>query len=172
MNRVAVIGASGSGKTTFSAALARKLKATHVELDALHWEPNWRMADLPVFKQRVTKATEAERWVCDGSYMKVRDVFWARADTIVWLDPGLPTVVRRLVKRTATRWWSQEELWSGNRESLREHFSKDSLVLFAIKQVSRHRVEYPRALAEPGYEHLTLVHLTSPAAADRWLGAL
>jgi adenylate kinase family enzyme len=37
MRRVAVIGGTGSGKTTVSRRLAQRLDVQHVELDALFW---------------------------------------------------------------------------------------------------------------------------------------
>ncbi len=40
--RIVVIGASGSGKTTFSNQLAGKLAYNHIELDAIHWLPDWQ----------------------------------------------------------------------------------------------------------------------------------
>jgi adenylate kinase family enzyme len=172
MQRIAVIGASGSGKTTFSTALAARLGCACVEMDALHWEPSWKMAELEVFRARVSEATQGERWVCDGSYAKVREVVWGRADTLVWLDYPLALVLSRLVKRTATRWWKDETLWNGNREELKEHFSRNSLVLWAIRQHRRNRTAYPEALAKPEYGHLKLVRLSWPGEADRWLGSV
>jgi len=56
VRRVVVLGVTGAGKTTFAAALARKLGVQHIELDALHWEPNWVMAELDVFRDRVARA--------------------------------------------------------------------------------------------------------------------
>lgn len=35
MRRVSVIGASGSGKTTFAAALAERMGVPHIELDTM-----------------------------------------------------------------------------------------------------------------------------------------
>ena len=171
MRRVAVVGCSGAGKTTFARALAGRLSCAHVELDALHWEPGWRMADLEVCRARVAAATDAEAWVCDGSYGKVRPIVWGRADTLVWLDFSLPVVLARLARRTATRVWTREELWNGNREVLRDHLrpSKDNLFVWAVRQHPRHRREYPAALTEPAYAHLRLVRLRSPREADAWL---
>ena len=59
----------------------------------------------------------------DGGYSPIRDLIWSRADTIVWLDYPMPTVLGRWARRTATRIRSGEEFWpgTGNRESLR-HF--------------------------------------------------
>jgi adenylate kinase family enzyme len=43
MNRIAVIGVTGSGKTTFANQLAQILLVPHVELDALHWMPTMKL---------------------------------------------------------------------------------------------------------------------------------
>src|SRR5436305_799712 len=39
--RLVVVGTSGSGKTTLAREIARRRALPHVELDALHWGPNW-----------------------------------------------------------------------------------------------------------------------------------
>ena len=63
------------------------------------------MAETDVFRARVAAAIARPTWVADGNYSKVRDLVWARADTVVWLDYPLPVVVARLVRRTLTRMW-------------------------------------------------------------------
>jgi adenylate kinase family enzyme len=50
-----VIGTSGSGKTTLARALAALFGCPHVELDALHWEPDWTPAAPEVFRARVCR---------------------------------------------------------------------------------------------------------------------
>ncbi len=168
--RIAVVGVTGSGKTTFAAALAAALDLTHVELDALHWEPHWVPADLAVFRDRMAHALSGDRWVADGNYSKVRDLVWGRADTVIWLDDSFPLVFARLVRRTLVRVQTGEELWNGNREHWRDQFlSRDSLFLWAMESYPKHRRTYPALLASPPYRHLRLVRLRSPRQAQRWL---
>ncbi len=168
-----MVGSSGSGKTTTAASIGGKLGLPHVELDALHWLPGWTEAELTVFREKVAQALAGPTWVVDGNYSSVRDITWSRADTLVWLDLPLPLVLIRLFNRTMHRWITREELWSGNRENLREaFFSKDSLFLWMLKSRKKHRRDYPRLVSEPEYAHLSVIHLTSVAQVDAWLKSL
>jgi adenylate kinase family enzyme len=168
--RIVVIGSTCSGKTTLAAQLAQRLGVRHVELDALHWQPNWTETPLDVFRAHVADALRSNEWVVDGNYRMVRDIVWTRADTIIWLDYALPVILARLFRRTLRRVVTREELWNGNRETLRGVLlSRDSLFWWALKTYRRRRRETPIWLAKPEYQHLTLIHLMSPRAAERWL---
>lgn len=170
MQRVAIVGTSGSGKTTMAARIAARIGCPHVELDSLFWEPGWQEAETEVFRDRVRAALAGDTWTVDGNYRKARDIIWGRADTVVWLDYALPVVMWRLVKRTLKRAATREVLWAGNRENLWEHFfTRQSLFLWALQTHGRHRREYPEYLARPEFAHLTLVRLVSPRAADKWV---
>jgi adenylate kinase family enzyme len=170
MERVSVIGVTGAGKTTFARALAHTLSVPHIELDALHWEPNWAMAELAVFRDRVRSAVTLERWVIDGNYSKVRDLVWSRADTLVWLDYSFALTFGRLLRRTLARLKSGEELWNGNRERFADQFlSRESLFLWAIKTYPRYRQTFPQLIASDTCSHLHVVRLNTPRAAEAWL---
>ncbi len=56
MQRISVIGTTGSGKTTVARRAAEALEVPFVELDALHWERDWEEAPLEVFRGRVVDA--------------------------------------------------------------------------------------------------------------------
>ena len=168
--RVAVVGTSGSGKTTMARRLAGVLGIPHVELDALHWEPGWTEASEEVFRERVERALSGDAWVTDGNYGKVRDLIWPRAQMVVWLDYSLPVIMRRLGYRTMWRVVTREELWNGNRERIREAlFSRESIILWALQTYRKHRRDYPALLARPEHSHLRLARLRSPRAANCWL---
>lgn len=168
--RIVVVGTSSSGKTTLARRLSRALHIPHVELDALHWEPNWVEAPDEVLRERTIKALRGDVWVVDGNYSMVRDIVWSRADMVVWLDYPLQVILWRLTVRTFRRVFHRVELWGGNRESLRTaFFSKDSLYIWVLTTYKKRRREYPELLARPEHAHLRRVHLTSPKAADAWL---
>lgn len=132
-NRICVVGTSGSGKSTTAAQIAHEMKINHIELDALHWGPNWSETPINEFRQLVTKSLSGSFWVVDGNYGKVRDIVWPRAETVIWLDYSLPLIMWQLIRRTIQRVARREELWAGNRESLTLAFlSKDSILLWAL----------------------------------------
>ena len=168
-----VIGTTGSGKTTLARELSHLLGAPHVELDALHWEPNWTPAETDVFRRRVSEALEGERWVVDGGYSKVRDLIWPIATDIVSLDYGLALKTWRLFWRTLRRSITGEELWNGNRERFRTGFlSRDSLFIWLLKTHWSRRRLFPEAFARPEHAHLRVVHLRSLHQTRRWLAAV
>src|SRR5438128_780842 len=107
--RITVIGTSGAGKTTMSQRLAAILGLAHIELDALHWQPNWTESTRDDLRRRVGNALDAEAWVVDGNYTHLHDLVWARADTVVWLDYSFPVVFGRVLARSLRRGWRQEE---------------------------------------------------------------
>jgi adenylate kinase family enzyme len=170
LRRVAVVGTSCSGKTTFAAALAAQLQVPHIELDALHWRADWVPAPRAVFRQAVATATAAERRVSDGNYGTVRDLVWGRATAVIWLDYPFGMVLRRALWRTAHRALLREELYSGNRESFRKALlSRDSILLWVITTWGRLRREYPQLFEQAAFAHLEVVTLGNQREADSFL---
>jgi adenylate kinase family enzyme len=168
--RFHVVGTSGSGKTTLAQRLARKLDIPHVELDALHWGPGWTPAPLELFREHTAQALSGEAWTTDGNYSKVRDIVWRRADTVVWLNFPLLLVLWRVTWRTVRRSITRQELWGGNRESLREaFFGPESIIRYALQTHRRRREQYPELFKQPAYRHLDVVELRSPREVRRWL---
>ncbi len=171
--RIAVVGVTGSGKTTLASSLAGVLGLTHVELDALRFGPGWSEPPDEVFRRRVVAALSAPGWVVDGNYSRVRDITWKLADTVVWLDYPFLTSFWRLLRRSYRRVVLQEELWNNNRETLTTLlFEKDALIPWFFKTYQRRRREYPQLLALPEYAHLTLIRLRTPRQASAWLDSL
>ena len=171
--RIAIIGVTGSGKTTLARQISAILGIPHVELDSLHWGPNWQMAETDAFRVQVTQALACDEWVTDGNYSKARDIIWGRAETIVWLDFALPVILWQLLIRTLRRIITREVLWNTNCETWRGALlSKDSLFLFAVQTHPRHRKSYPELFEKPENAHLQVIHLKNRRETQHWLSQL
>ncbi len=173
--RIVIIGVTSSGKSTLAEKIAKRFDLDFIELDALHWEPNWQEAPLETFRERVHAATQVERWCVAGNYSVVRDLVWSRAQALIWLNYPFWLVLRQLVSRTYRRWRTKELLWETNHDLFWRHFklwSKDSLIHWLFKTYWRRKRETPQLVALPEYQHLELIRFDHPQEADRWLESL
>lgn len=109
--RVVVVGPRSAGKSWLSRRLAEKLGAPCVHLDGLAWVPAWTRRPRAEFRGMVAQAVAGSRWIVDGDYPDVRDLVWARATTIVWLDLPFRVVLRRALGRARRRTPRKEKLF-------------------------------------------------------------
>jgi adenylate kinase family enzyme len=166
VQRVSVVGNSGSGKTTFTRTLSRAMGAPQLELDSVFHQPGWVPLPDQDFRARVAAFVAADSWVVDGNYSKVQDLVWARADTVIWIDPPRRTVMRRVIWRTLRRIASRAELWNGNTEPWTTLWRLDpekSIIAWSWTNYRRYQDIYARARADPANAHLRFIRLRTPA---------
>jgi hypothetical protein len=166
VQRVLVVGMSGAGKTTAARRVADLIDAPFHEMDALAIGPDWSTpTDLvPSVEWIVAEPS----WVFDSwGYEAVRDVMWARADTIVWLDYPRRVVLPRLIRRSLRRSIRRTEIFGGNTETWRGWLHRDHPVWFAISTFGARR----RYLLErtDAASDLSTLRFSRPADLDRWL---
>ncbi len=173
LRRVAVIGCSCAGKTTFARRLAAATGGSFVELDAIHWLPDWVERPNDEFREIVDEATTAERWVADGNYSYAQDIIWGRATAVVWLNYSFPLVLCRAFTRTIARSITGRELFSGNKESLRKAFlTRDSILLWVLTTYYPRRKRYREIFESGEYPHLRFIELRRSRDAGRFLKKL
>lgn len=174
MDRISVVGSSGSGKSTVSRRLGSALNLPCLELDSIMHQPGWTPVDNDTFRARVDEFTRQPRWVVDGNYTShgVADIVWPRADTVVWLDLPRRVVMRQVVVRTLTRVVTGEELWNGNREDWRNLFRprpEENIILWAWTRHGPTRQKYERHMAAGTWSGSTLIRLRSRRQVDEFL---
>ncbi len=169
-DRILVYGVTGSGKTTMAREIAARTGLPWHEIDNLTWEPGWVIVPVDEQRRRVAAICAGERWILDTAYGAWLEVPLERVQLIVALDYLRWRSLWRLIRRTLLRNLDQKPICNGNTESLRQTFSRNSIILWHFQSFGRKR-DRMRAWAadESGPD---VVRLTSPAAAQRWLDSL
>lgn len=174
--RIAVVGTSGSGKTTFAAALAAAMGVRHIDLDAVTWQPGWvalHETDPAEFMRRCLEAMADEAWVSCGNYVTSRPPLLARATHLVWLDYPRSLVMARVIRRSFTRAWGREELWpgTGNREDFARWLDREHPIRWAWDTYARRKRQYEALFTNPP-PHLVTHRVTRPGEADALMARL
>lgn len=100
MERIAVIGNSGGGKSSLARALAAQQRLPYVEADALLWRPGWTLVPTADYERAHAQAIAAPRWVIDGLGRKETiPARLARASFIVLVDMPLATHLELAARR-------------------------------------------------------------------------
>lgn len=176
--RIVVIGNTNAGKSTLAAQLAELIDGTHVELDAIFWRnPGWQEPEPTEFQAAVRDAIDGlPRWASSGNYFGhgARDILWPLADTLIWVDMPLRTVLPRVVRRSWQRWRDDELLWGTQRENFWDHLKlwrSESLIHFAVRYQRPKQRQYAAEFLEPRWSHIRKYRLRSPRAVASFLEA-
>lgn len=177
MERVAVVGSSGSGKTTVAQAISARLDIPHLELDSIFHQPRWTPLPTGDFQDAVRTFTDQKAWVVDGNYtgQGITDIVWPLADTVVWLDLPRAQTMRRVVGRTFRRISRGEQLWNENQEgwlNVVDPRPDNNIILWTWTRYSSVRAQYGARFIDPQWSRLTLVRLGTPAEVESFVAAL
>jgi adenylate kinase family enzyme len=146
--RVAIHGTSGAGKTRVARAIAERISAPMLELDALRHQPDWTEVEDGAFRASVAAFIAGEEWIVDGNYDVVRDLVDDRATHVVWLDLPRWLIMRQVSVRTAGRLMRRRELWNGNREHLGDLLESTHPIRWAWSTFHERRRRYEQEMDE------------------------
>jgi len=168
--RIAVVGTTGSGKTTLAKALAAQLGLAFIEMDALNWQTGWRdlsRTDREEFVRRVTLAIAPDAWVLDSAYGLVRDPVWRRATHLIWLDYERRVIMYRVICRSLVRAALRTELWAGNRERWSHILRPSHPIRWAWSTWDRRRKDFEERIERQDYAHLVVLRLRRAARGSK-----
>jgi len=168
--KINVVGTSGSGKSTFSKKLSRKINHSYIEMDELHWKSNWVESTNKDFFEKLKKKLSSENWILDGNYFKAQDIKWEKINQVIFLDLPLWLVLFRVIRRSISRAIKREKLWHGNKESLlRLFFSKESMIVHTVRTFQKNKYRFNELSRSKKYKYIEFIKLKSQKEVDEFL---
>jgi len=133
--KIIITGSSCTGKTTLGQSMSRKFDIPQIDLDDIHFLPNWISKSSEAFISDVQAATSGkDEWIVSGSYQtKLKDNLWRQANIIIWLDLPLRTILGRYFRRTYRRVVYKEKCCGENYETLGHVLFKDNMLLHIFR---------------------------------------
>lgn len=172
LQRINVVGTSGSGKSTFSKKLSLVLGFPHIEMDALFWLPNWTQPSNEVFLEKLKKSLDQEKWILDGNYDRSRSVKWQNVQTVILLELPFARTLCQSIIRAISRIKSGEEIWpnTGNKETFYQtFFSRESILLWMIQNRNVYLKRFEQARTDPNYSHIQFIRLSSNQEINQFI---
>jgi adenylate kinase family enzyme len=99
IQRVAVIGSGGGGKTTLALEIGRALDLPVYHLDRLFWRSGWVETPPEEWETIHRDLCANPRWVIDGNYGGTMDQRLQACDAVVYLDRPTMVCLWNVVKR-------------------------------------------------------------------------
>ena len=86
MNKISIIGGSGTGKTTLSNNLSKELNIKAYHLDGLNYKENWVEVDKEDRDSKILELINKDKWIIDGTYSSTIKDRLKKSDLIIYLD--------------------------------------------------------------------------------------
>ena len=113
MNRILVLGCSGSGKSTFAEKLHEITKLPLYHLDNIWWKEDRTHITRDKFDEQLASLIRKESWIIDGDYHRTYEIRIKACDTVFFLDYGeevcLNGIRNRLGKKRKDIPWIESE---------------------------------------------------------------
>ncbi|GII34624.1 P-loop NTPase family protein [Planotetraspora mira] len=161
MNRVAVVGSGGSGKSYVARELGRLLGAPVSHLDSVFFDDEWNSLPPEKFEAAQRDLVAAPCWVIDGNYNSTLHVRLDACDTVVFMDVPTWAAVWGIVSRQIRHGAGQHSAGVYNRINW-------GVLRYVATYRRRMRPQVLAKIHQYG-GHLTVVRLTSRRRTRRWL---
>lgn len=116
INRIAIIGAPGSGKTTFSGQLEKIYKLPVFNIDTIYQLPNWVMRDPKERDAMILEEAKKDKWIIDGTFIDTLEERVKRADIVFFLDYSTATFMKGIFSRLLKNYGKEKPDMPGCKE--------------------------------------------------------
>lgn len=169
MKRVLIIGNAGSGKTTFSTALAEKTGLPLFHLDQLYWQGHWEHITREEFDIALQEELEKPAWIIDGNFNRTLPHRLSFCDTVFFFDLPRWVCLWGITERVLKNFGKTRKDMGGD---CPEYFDSQKRALYRnVRTFNReHRADYYKLLEDA--KNTEVIVFRSRRQAKRYLKGL
>ena len=136
MNKIIVLGCSGSGKSTFAERLQKITKLPLYHLDNIWWKPDRTHISRDEFDRKLDDLVNRDNWIIDGDYSRTYEKRIAACDTVFFLDYDVEVCMKGIMDRVGKERkdipWTDDKLDSELVKQVRNYETMDKPVLLEL----------------------------------------
>jgi adenylate kinase family enzyme len=163
MDKIAIVGSPGAGKSTLAQQLGKSLNIEFIHLDRLFWQRGWKEKTRDTRIDILQNLVREKRWIIEGTYLSSSEPRLEAADTIIFLDFPPLLCLYRIMKR-------HREYHGRSRRDIPEGCT-DKLTLHRMLKVLVFPVRGRKMLEQklPNYNSKRIIRLRSDKEVEDFL---
>ena len=99
IQKIAIIGGPGTGKSTLAKNLGKEMKLPVYHIDGIHHLKNWEIRPTQERDAIVSEKVKEPKWVIDGTYKATLEERVINADLIIFLDYSTIAKLKGIISR-------------------------------------------------------------------------
>lgn len=99
IQKIAIIGGPGTGKSTLAKNLGKEMKLPVYHIDGIHHLKNWEIRTTQERDSIISEKVKEPKWVIDGTYKATLEERVINADLIIFLDYSTIAKLKGILSR-------------------------------------------------------------------------
>ena len=149
MNRISIIGGSGTGKTTLSNNLGKQLNLPVYHLDGFNYFENWEERDKKERDLIIQSKIIEAKWIIDGTYRSTLEQRLRVSDLVIYLDYSSMPQIKGVITRWLKNFGKEKSEIPGCKERMNKEFfffvlkwrkNKRKYILKCIENLNKEKI--------------------------------
>lgn len=128
INKISIIGGTGTGKSTLARNLGKELKLPVCHIDGIHHLENWKVRDKDERDKIILNKISEEKWIMDGTYKSTLEKRVQKSDLVIFLNYSTIARLKGVLLRYFKNKGKEKEEIPGCKEQMNWEFLKFTII--------------------------------------------